>query len=1697
LTSILGSFVDIKIETDLDPYMLFWQYLLWIKTDCTMIKFLIIMDICTMLNIVDLVWEVLRFLMKQTFKAGAFLLTAGGDEAFEAYYADKPEEEIPKTPISEKVQEEKTEGFLSTLYKGISEESPNIMTAVIVAILAYFGIKPMFKGNVDLKKYATILSATSLAIGVIPKIYTGLLKIITFVIDHCKSLIDKEHQTEKALLKEVHEFLETSVYIPGVSEPIFMEDPPYAITFLEKHLQMRKLDEKIHKIQYPPLITLFKSRMREMNKLLPAARAGLSMSMIDHEIIHFQFTSKPGAGKTDLNHTIALQLHTQFQDLINETLVKHGLSDVPIMKREYSFYPANDNLSYEDNLYEQFLSISDEENVMNEQDGQIITSKLMEASGAPMISNQASLEGKGRIRPIRVKISNTNTPFNAPKGMLKPEALWRRRNLFEVRVASRFLTPDGKIDPEKITAEDRAQSKHLEFRWLEETSPAMILKDEAAKAGYEWITISSLKKLIAILTRRHFITEEKRLISKNPRMNYLRLRIIALTEKMRNASIFSTPKSALASEIAEIIKYAQNNRSSNDINISVKPHFFEYVTEELKKLFENVDLTPENVTNFLRSAHCSDNCKHDEVCAQRLKKYGNDLVELLILNDSLKLAVNYTPEQVEALKKAVNEEIQPTAYLDEIEEICNQKLTYSTENGGCIYLSPTTQSIALEKGFINYSKVSLEKIKIKDAVVERVIYRGELDVDESVLAYNLHYLSNTDSREEFELRLKQLKIKSKQEKLVLSTREHLQALKINIINVVRKAYNFLYNFIFNFIPKFVFTAMASAIGVFLMFAAIGCFMSMMNDKEVQPTIAYNDGKQRALRNPNNITPTSKTIEGIKQHDHIYGGVLPIGALKTTSDGLISKSSWLTGNALCIEGNVYLTNFHFISRVTQDHDIYINDLSTDAVDHAASVKRVSIDLNYYHIPDTDCALFVIKDFRSMKNLKKHFVTEANLKNPKIEFGNAAGKIVMLKRNFRDAQDNPEKELCFTRVQTSWYPISIGGEITMVGNYKQMRTIVMDSGEYKTIPGNSGLPILHDNTTIDKKILGITVGIKEGTFGNTIYGGVVTQDQLNEGLKHFPIADKVIPTICNEVSYASHPMVQAGVFKYPDRVYKSPIEDQSISRSPGFALTGKFTEFISSFPAIQSPKDPRNINGTRHFLAVSLNKANGDKVPFINPVEEEFMIKRILKSLKVGWNWQSASIYTPEEAIRGVKKPGSRPINLDGCAGIPYKLQKGMRGKRPLIEWSEDEQQIVIQGSVINNVQNKVLLLSKGRDTGYFKLEFRKKELVGENKIINPKTRTVGLGNMDDQIVYDMACKDIHTGLKSPWRRGLANSYVLGFDPERHADLLIEHLKHKNYLCLDVVAWEEKMTIQLMRLVITAKIRLLEEAHRSRGEPFDSKHWYTVLMALVISFMDCHVVFEDLLIRRVSGLLSGWPGTQPDNSGVHKGLIDLIFKRFLDRKVLEYKAFREITSSWPDHLIKKSIEENNIMPLRSYDGNYLDRNISAIVAADDVVIAVSDHLARYFTPKDLADGYADLSYEITAPDKSDNFKWSSLEEVEFLKHKFRREGSKVIAYPMEKVIYQLLTYYRTESKLPPLMQIRVNIQNAMRFAFFHGREFYEDLRSRINDAYSSDNYAFLIDYDGMRMQIEDDHKFQDAEYEGLKPTFIASDEEYEDF
>nr|QXV86409.1 RNA-dependent RNA polymerase [Polycipiviridae sp.] len=738
------------------------------------------------------------------------------------------------------------------------------------------------------------------------------------------------------------------------------------------------------------------------------------------------------------------------------------------------------------------------------------------------------------------------------------------------------------------------------------------------------------------------------------------------------------------------------------------------------------------------------------------------------------------------------------------------------------------------------------------------------------------------------------------------------------------------------------------------------------------------------------------------------------------------------NMVGIKGNIFLISNHFFDNLPKgDIEIEITDPLIRNQSPLFGNKMTSINVSRdvkrltYKGVDCDSALLFIRNFRSVGDTTKKFVKEIDLQNNMQLFDGVEGMNISLDRG-------ATFHICRGNIKLSRWETLTRYKTGLPVN---ARTLSMD---FEVEDGFSGSLMSHTNTHVQEPFLGIAMASGAGMS----YYTVVSQEMIEAGLKQFAPETK-IKTTCSKLVVPDR-----NVQKYRDLVENTLIVG-TFSPSQKVPPKTKFFETpihgvvpVETTPAILSVDDSRWTLNHRHPYQVALQKYGKAKQPLLTYEEEKRAINLLLSGYSDLKNSSTLRVWNTYEAVAGVRKPGSTSIDLSTSPGLPYKLTSNKKGKTSFISFDDTNGAYNIDDSIIKDVNEYIEYAQKGEVRPNLKVEFIKDELVAYAKIENPKTRTVTTGNLIHLLIYRMLFGDLNRLVKISADGTTYSSLGLNFETHHWDNIAKKNLRRTRdsdltrVIELDVKSWESIVTGQLMYITMEAKIKLYERIYKARNEILPD--WFRpTAHALAVDFVHAFVVFEDIVLEKKQGMISGHPGTLSENSDMHYVLIFTIINRILDRK--GFQNFQSVPA--------------------------FKHHFGMVLAADDMLMSMTEEMSAIMTPKDIFEGYKQMSIEVTAANKNaEILEFKNIEEATFLKMSFVNTNGYYRPLPKTSIIYQLLNYQREgEGRYTQFM---TNLTTAFRFAFWHGENWYEELREKVNSSLIQINYpTFSIDYKAM--------------------------------
>lgn len=144
-------------------------------------------------------------------------------------------------------------------------------------------------------------------------------------------------------------------------------------------------------------------------------------------------------------------------------------------------------------------------------------------------------------------------------------------------------------------------------------------------------------------------------------------------------------------------------------------------------------------------------------------------------------------------------------------------------------------------------------------------------------------------------------------------------------------------------------------------------------------------------------------------------------------------------------------------------------------------------------------------------------------------------------------------------------------------------------------------------------------------------------------------------------------------------------------------------------------------------------------------------------------------------------------------------------------------------------------------------------------------------------------------------------------------------------------------------------------------------------------------------------------------------------------------------------------------------HYEENVVDTVYGDDGIITVSDKAKPFFNPDNVSKVLRSMGMEFTATSKDRAAAWENLCDMSFLKRGFRKGDQKRWLPIIDKqTIQELTNWVRQSDFVDPKAMLVDNCNNALRFAFFYGKAYFDELRNKILRVFSEAS-AQLHDYE----------------------------------
>lgn len=609
------------------------------------------------------------------------------------------------------------------------------------------------------------------------------------------------------------------------------------------------------------------------------------------------------------------------------------------------------------------------------------------------------------------------------------------------------------------------------------------------------------------------------------------------------------------------------------------------------------------------------------------------------------------------------------------------------------------------------------------------------------------------------------------------------------------------------------------------------------------------------------------------------------------------------------------------------------------------------------------------------------------------------------------------------------------------------ILREGLEYKlnTIAGDCGAPVIVNETQVLRKIAGIHVA---GSKSGDAYAESITQKDLLRAFKQIGTEMQISLDLDNMLKFKKIPKVPIGEDFEPD-VLREICDIPCKNLIP----VGKIPQPL--FEPCKTDIRPSLIHGTiaeiktkpailRNVGDVNIKHKNIQKNAVNVPYIEKDLIERAYVMTKKIWlagaRPELQRVLTYEEAVLGNDSSEYiTSINRGSSPGYPWICNKtrGTKGKQG---WFGDGMEFELSEEVRRAVDFRIDQARQGKRVPVLWLDTLKDERRPIEKVDALKTRVFNNGPMDFSIVF----RQYYLGfIAHLMENRITNEVSIGTNVEsqdwkKTARKL--STKGKKVIAGDFSTFDGSLNTCIMEKFAD----LANEFYDDGPENALIRH---VLLADV--YNSVHICGDSVYLTTHSQP-SGNPATTPLNCFVNSMGFRLVFDEC-------------IKNAWKVNLL------NEFHPLRSISMKDFDTFVSMVSYGDDDVVNFSDSIADWFNMDTITTAFAKFGFTYTDETKTTSGtvpKWRTLEEVAYLKRKFR--------YDMERRVWEAPLAMDTILEMPNwcrggldiLEGTRVNAQNAIRELSMHPKPVFLEWSKRIENSFfkKTGEYLDVDTYEG---------------------------------
>lgn len=586
--------------------------------------------------------------------------------------------------------------------------------------------------------------------------------------------------------------------------------------------------------------------------------------------------------------------------------------------------------------------------------------------------------------------------------------------------------------------------------------------------------------------------------------------------------------------------------------------------------------------------------------------------------------------------------------------------------------------------------------------------------------------------------------------------------------------------------------------------------------------------------------------------------------------------------------------------------------------------------------------------------------------------------------------------------------------IAGTETQIR--VQNAWKYRmlTQAGDCGAPLLAHCTKLQGRILGFHV------CGNGVHGWatLVTREMLEKFVtRHegscLPPAQAKLGNLI--------PQGHFGRIGKSDKIFFQNDDTQIIKTD----IHGEITPPVT-FPAVLSRNDPR-LEKRVNPLQVGISKYAAALKPF--PLEHRKLVNDFLRSeLHTYKRLRKPKLLTDLETVKGIPEfeQAFEPLPMNTSPGWPYvnTRPRGASGKSYLFDINGQ----ITDAELKRRFEEREECARRGERVQSVWVDCLKDERRPMEKIVSGSTRVFTIGPVDFSLLCRKYCQDFVESIKAS--RAFSHC-KLGVDPQS-----LEWTELHTYLSSfsdSIVAGDfTRFDGTVHGELIGDYFDDVDYFYKQFGDwtPDDSK----VREVLADEIVNTVQLAKDEFYMTHGGNPSGNQQTTPLNSRTN---------------------FRYMALSW------LGLASRNALLWRYYNMSAFEHNVRIACYGDDNLLAIKKDVIEWFNQETISAYLEEFGIVYTNETKDGITKYKKLDECTFLKQGFRdHENIKGVKAPLmkESTLMELLNWTKIAPDQDELLAD--NCTDCLRFAYFYGEKYFNNLRTKIQNALNKHEKNFRL-------------------------------------